>query len=532
MKHEKMWETAAQDFIWDRPYTKLFQTFPRAGRSQWFAGGMLNYTKTIFEKNIEAGNAEKEAIVFYTTPLVKESYTYASLLAKVRALAAYFEAAGIRRASRVLILTGSRKEQALSVLALMRLGVQFGVLFSRFPPELIAALIKESGATHVIANGKLAGMVSSAKYKNVSVLPFKDVRAQKDIPVPAQSVPAEFPSFLCFSSGTTGERPKVFLKGTAGYFVGMVSALRASFFATSKSFYILNVLDFAFGDYPVIAGLFTPLSRGGKVIFFDFDFRLNRRSVIGAIQREKIETVIGSPAFFELPKRARATARIKNIILGGQKISPAVRDFIRSTFTGARLINAVGSQETGGYLVGYSRPKRGESLDLVEPLPGLEYKITHQEIFIKDTWPGLALPLNEKKRFAQRWRGRFFRVGDLVKKIGAGLEVIGRSDKLIKHRGRLLSLEYMEQMLETLPFIRKAKCLMVGSAPRPDIAVFVAVKKNYPQHAPSALEQRIRTLVVSQFGTYANPDKIIFVQEFPTSSSGKIMEQELRKKYA
>jgi acyl-coenzyme A synthetase/AMP-(fatty) acid ligase len=528
MKNEKIWEKAARNFIWDKPYKKISEASENIGPRKWFTGGKLNYTRAIFEKNFALGNTSKEAVVFYQSPFQKESYTYASLLDKVSALASYLEQKGIQRKGRVLILADSKKEQVFSILALLRLGIQFGVIYSNFPPPLINNLIKNSKATHIISNERLAKIINA---KNASLIKLENAPKKGTTIISPRPVSSNFSSVLYFSSGTIGNEPKIFLKGTAGYFSGINHIVCANLFKNLKKYFIFSTIDFSFGDYPLLCGLIAPLIQGGKAVFLDFKYRLNDNFIIKILEKEGVETIVSSPPFFEISQNKCRTNKIKSIILAGQKISLAVSDLISKTFTGACLINAAGSQEASVFMINFSDKKSCKSINIVRPLPKLEYKIIHKELCIKDTWPGLALPLNDKQFYLKRWRGRFFSTGNLLKKTAFGWEIIGRTDKIIKHRGRQINLEYLDNIFESQPFVQKAKCLIVENKPKLEVAVFLSLKQNCKKRFHLQLEKIIKKTIADKFGSYAQPCRIIFVKEFPTSASGKVMEKILLKKY-
>jgi acyl-coenzyme A synthetase/AMP-(fatty) acid ligase len=293
---------------------------------------------------------------------------------------------------------------------------------------------------------------------------------------------------------------------------------------------VFSTLDFAFGDYPMMASLIAPLSWGGKLVFFDGTYRINSKPIINILEKEKIETIVSSPPFFEIPSNENRSTRVKKVLLGGQRISPAVLTLLKKTFPKAHLVNAVGSQEASIYFVNIS-DKNSTALHTFKALPNLEYKLFHKELYLKDTWPGLALPLNNRRAYADRWRGRFFKTGDLIKKTSLGLEVTGRVDKVTKYRGRQINLEYLESVIESQPLVEKAKCITVQSSPRPQVVVFLRIKKDRKKISVRQIRTATMSTIDKTFGSYVNPGKIFFVDQFPTSSSGKVMEEVLLKKY-
>lgn len=529
MKYENLWEEAANDFIWDIPYKELFRVSSDTAYPKWFVGGALNYTKTIFERNIDSGNGDKEAIVFYTSSSQREAYTYNTLLEKVNSYADYLERKGIDKGKRVLILTDSKKEQVFLILALLRLGVQFGVLYHRFSPAIIDALITESKATHIVCSKAFAKAIH---LEGVTIVSSTQVSRKRNILIHPRIVSSEFSSFLCFSSGTTGKKQKIFLKGTAGSLIGLDRTYRSCFFNdTNDHSSFLNTLEFAFADI-LVPGLIIPLNCGKRVIMLDFKYRLNDASVTALLKKEKVEIIFSAPPFFEIPQNMYRVNGIKKIILVGQKPSSAVLNLSQKTFPGARLLNAVGSTELGIFMMNLS-DGRSKNITTVFNVPtGLEYKIIEEELCVKDTWPGLALPLNEKKAYRNRWHENLFSTGDMVQKVKGGLEIIGRKDKVIKFRGRKMNLEYMENLLATLPFVSKSKCLIVSRNLKSEIAVFVILKQSKEKQSFSVFENAIKKSIATTFGTYASTGKVVFVKEFPTSASGKVMEKLLLEKYA
>ncbi len=194
-------------------------------------------------------------------------------------------------------------------------------------------------------------------------------------------------------------------------------------------------------------------------------------------------------------------------------------------------MNTVGSIESFAYLKCLS-DKNSVLINILKPLPELKYKIINKEIFIKNTWPCLIMPLKNELSYKKRWRGRFFGTGDLVIKTKLGLEITSRKDKLIKHRGQMINLEYLEKILESEIFVQKAKCFIVRNKPKPEITVFLSLQPKYEKYSPIKLTALIKKNIEIKFGRYGKPDKVIIVKEFPTSASGKIMEKILLKKYA
>jgi len=526
MKYKNIWKEAANNFIWDVQYQELFLASSDIKYSKWFVGGALNYTKTIFERNIDSGNGDKEAVVFYTSSSQRESYTYRTLLEGVNSYADYLERKGIDKKNRVLILTDSKKEQVFLILALLRLGVQFGVLYHRFPHTIINTLIKESKATHVVSTKKLAKMIS---VENVDIISSTYISKKRNVIIHPRSVSSEFNSFLCFSSGTTGKKQKIFLKGTAGSLIGLDYTARSYFFSHLEHSF-LNTLEFAFAEV-LVAGLITPLNCGKKVIVFDFQYRLNDASVIELLRNEKVESILSAPPFFEIIQNNNRANGVKNVILAGQKPSSAVLELIKKTFPKAQLLNAVGSTELGFFMMNLSDEKSGKITNIFKLPTGLEYKIIKNELHVKDTWPGLALPLNEKQAYRNRLHDNLFATGDMVQKIKDGFEILGRKDKIVKFHGRKMNLEYMENLLNTSPFISQSRCMIVSKNQKSEIAVFIILKQDYKKQSYVTFENLIKKTIAVEFGNYANMGKVIFVEEFPLSASGKVMERLLLKKY-
>lgn len=502
------WTACASRFVWDEPWTALSKPGP-SGRPVWFPGGKVDYGKSLFRP----GLADREALVVYRGPGERRAYTYASLHDRVRRVAAFLERAGVGEGGRILSFCRSKEHQALLALACFYRGFQLGILFHRFPPDAVRRLIRASRAALVLYDAE-PPPCGKALRLDLSKLPAPADR-------PSRAVPSEFPTSLLFSSGTVGEEPKVFLSNPAGAWVHFQHFFETTLGWVGPRAYFC-MLDFGFGAFPMCSGLLGPLLVGGRVVLLDFDCRIREPRVLKLLERERVAALVGSPAFFQGAEGAGALRTLKALSTAGEKLRPPVLRALRALFPNARIVNLVGQQETGVYLVTppltRAQTRDPRRANVFRPIAGSEYRLAGGVHLLKDTLPGIALEaLTLKAAFRKRWRGRYFSTGDVVRRRRLGLEFIGRKDKLVKRKGRQLDLGYLEESLEGLSGVSRAKCLLEEGR----LLAFIQAGRK------AGLERALRGLILRRFGSYALPDAVSFVDEFPTSASGKVLEKRL-----
>jgi o-succinylbenzoate---CoA ligase len=206
---------------------------------------------------------------------------------------------------------------------------------------------------------------------------------------------------------------------------------------------------------------------------------------------------------------AAALRSFEAILIGGQALSPALRD--RARELGARIVRTYGSTETSGGCVYDGRP-----------LDGMRLRIERGEVQVAG--PSLAegylddVALTDAVFVPDEAGTRWYRTGD-TGEIGAdgALRVTGRIDDVIVSGGVNVSLARVEAVVRALPALADAVVVGVPDPTWGETAV-VAVRRDV---AVPGLLERVRDVVAAEIGVAARPARMLVLDDIPHLPSGK-----------
>jgi L-proline---[L-prolyl-carrier protein] ligase len=126
--------------------------------------------------------------------------------------------------------------------------------------------------------------------------------------------------------------------------------------------------------------------------------------------------------------------------------------------------------------------------------------------------------------FLERDGVRWYNTGDVVRFDPAeGFTYVGRQDRMVKRRGYRIELGEIESALHAHPRLREAA---VVSMPDVDAGVkVIAFLSAHDGPAPSIVE--LKTFCATKVPAYMSPDRFVFRDRLPRTSSDKIDYQAL-----
>ena len=161
------------------------------------------------------------------------------------------------------------------------------------------------------------------------------------------------------------------------------------------------------------------------------------------------------------------------------------------------------------------------------PCSNVETKVVDGELVVRGgpvTSGYWNLPERTQEAFLD---GDWYRTGDIVKDIGDGvLDYIGRRDRMVKRRGFRVELGEIEAALYKHPQVVEAAVVALPD-PESGVAIFAFLDCEGGDKAPKTVQMKIFSS--KNLLSYMIPDRFVFIEEMPKTSTGKIDYQNLKQ---
>jgi acyl-CoA synthetase (AMP-forming)/AMP-acid ligase II len=287
------------------------------------------------------------------------------------------------------------------------------------------------------------------------------------------------------------------------------------------------------------SGLELPLLCGIRTVFME---RWNAAEGLDLIEREGVSISMGATPFLqelvaEAESRGRRLPSLRIYVCGGAAVPPALIRKARIVFQNCMPFRVFGSSEVPLTTLGYVDPGQ---LDLAAETDGA---VVHYDVRVTDDEGGV-LPVGEEGEIRARGPAMFlgyaepaqtrdsfdtagyFKTGDLgvITHFNA-IVITGRKKDLINRGGEKISAKEVEDVLHTHPAIEEAAVVAVPHARLGEtVGAFVILKKGQSLD----VEQISQHMVAAGVARQKCPERLIFVEEFLRTASGKIRKDLLR----
>jgi long-chain acyl-CoA synthetase len=339
---------------------------------------------------------------------------------------------------------------------------------------------------------------------------------------------------LLYTSGTTGKPKGVKLTHFQLYM--NAQAHRAAFEMNTDTVSLAVVpLHHALG----LSGLLnaTTLAGGAVVLLAKFD----PAKVLKAIGKHRVSVLHGVPTMYHalLHHPDAAGYDTSSLMYCGSAGSPMAADLMdrfEQQF-GLVILEMYGLTESGP-LATYNRPTRRKPSSVGTPIWGTEVQIwdAHNnplppgkknvgEIVIcgHNTMAGY---LNDDAATAEAFTGGWLHSGDLGYRDEDGfLFIAGRKKELIIRGGYNVYPQEVEEVLRSHPAVSDAAVVGVPDERLgEEIGAYVSLRAG-----ATATEQEIIDFVKDRVAAYKYPRSVVFVDDIPKDSAGKVLKRELVK---
>jgi malonyl-CoA/methylmalonyl-CoA synthetase len=468
--------------------------------------------------------------------------TYGDMLARTAQIAHVLVSRGVRPGDRVAVQVEKSAENLLLYLAALRAGAVYLPLNTAYTLAELDYFIGDAEPAMVVCDpAKREGVAGIAAKRGVGAVETLDATGQGSLSETAAQAPADFVDVertdddlaaILYTSGTTGRS-----KGAMLTHRNLSSNARVL-----KDYWRFTERDVLLHALPIYHthGLFvasnTVMLAGGSMIFlpkFDAD------QVIGLMP--KATSMMGVPTFYVrllahpgLSKEACAHMRL---FTSGSAPLLAETHVAFQKKTGHAILERYGMTETN---MNTSNPYDGDRIagTVGFPLPGVELRIADPET-------GEVLPQGEiggievrgPNVFAGYWRmpektkaefrpDGFFITGDVGKIDQRGyVHIVGRAKDLVITGGFNVYPVEVEAEIDAIPGVLESAVI---GCPHPDFGEGVtAVVVCKP--GSDLTEKSVIAALESRLAKFKLPKRVIFVDDLPRNSMGKVQKNVLRE---
>jgi acetyl-CoA synthetase len=578
------WDQEAHLVEWDTPYSSVWKepTGPEnAFVGSWFVDGKINAAYNCVDRWAKKF-AKENALIWISEEDTAENrveriFTYKDLSRQISRCASALKSMGVQKGDRVAIWLPMLPELIISQLACAKIGAIHTVIFSGFSAKSVQERILDSTCKVVITTdealrrGKTIPMKESLDpyleecpfvehvvvVQRTSAMIFmkddRDVFWDKVIlqesKSTAESMNAEDPLFILYTSGTTG-KPKGIVHSTGGYLVYVTSTMKNTWkpqgLYNSPKKKPKQDVWFCTADIGWITGhsyiTYAPLALGMVVVIYEGAPTYPHDDKLWEIiDRHHVSLFYTSPTLIRslmakgesfTTKYSLSSLRVLGSV--GEPINPEAWMWYYTHVGKNRcpIIDTYWQTETGGYVMapiaGVTPLKAGYCS---KPCFGIQPVIVKKSkaLCIAKPWPGMMRTIyGDHERFLKTYlypyKGLYF-TGDkaLIDKDGL-YRILGRMDDVIKVSGHRLGTAELENAITSFSVVAEAAVVGVPDDIKGQSIVAFVVLKQGQTALPKDIQQHVRL----ELGAFSVPKEVIIVDDLPKTRSGKIVRRLLQ----
>ena len=587
---DSFWAEQAQLIDWHKSFDQVCD-YSRPPFAHWFAGGKTNLCHNAIDRHL-ATRPDQNALVFVSTETDSEKvYSFRALHAEVQRMAAILLELGVGKGDRVLIYMPMIAEACFAMLACARIGAIHSVVFGGFASHSLASRIEDAQPVAIVSadagmrGGKvvpykplLDEAISLSAHKPARVLmvdrglagftrvqgrdaDYAELCSQHhDTVVPCEWVDSSHPSYILYTSGTTG-KPKGVQRDTAGYAVALAASMQhiymgkpgETFFSTSDIGWVVGHSYIIYG--PLIAGMATIMYEG-----------LPTRPDAGIwwklVEKYRVSVMFSAPTAARVLKKQDPAylakydlSSLKALFLAGEPLDEPTASWI-SAAIGKPIIDNYWQTETGWPIMAIcngveAAPTRfgspgkavyGFDVRLIDEATGEEITAPDQKGVIAVNGPlppgCLQTIWGDDARYVKTYwssihQRQMYSTFDWgVRDADGYFFILGRTDDVINVAGHRLGTREIEESISSHAQVAEVAVVGVADQLKGQVAVAFVVLKDASAVASDAealaLEGALMKVVDAQLGAVARPARVRFVSVLPKTRSGKLLRRAIQ----
>jgi amino acid adenylation domain-containing protein len=481
-----------------------------------------------------------------------ESLSYSVLVERAARIGELLRSRGVGRGSLVALRLPRDVHLPVAVLAVWWAGAAYVPLDVSCPIDFAEHILRDTDASVLLT---VSGSNSVPPVTNAEIIDLDKVAWDHGATTgPPRSVHLADAAYVIYTSGSTGlpkgvvvshENVRDYLAWAAKTYLDNGSISRTPMHTPVS-------VDLS------VTALLAPLYAGAAVQLLEPPIRAE--SNLDAVQalldlltdRSDIGLLKVTPAHLavlDLMSAGRTEpfpARVRTVVIGGERLATTAVDRWRSLLPGARFVNEYGPTEATVGCCAFLLERdenhtfSSDSVPVGTPIDGAEMYVldddltpvptrTVGELYVGGRGvargylgrPGLTADRFLPSPFSTRAGSRLYRTGDLARWSADGtLEYVGRADGQVKIRGHRVELGHVEAVLLSHPAVTAAAVV-----PYNDTSGFLALAAHVVTSAgggaPTVVED-IRGVMARRLPAYMVPTVWSVLDELPLTRSGKV----------
>ncbi len=581
---QDFWKEQSEELDWFVKPSKILSN-TKDGYHQWFEDGETNLSYLCIDKHIKDGFGHQNAII-YDSPVTntKQKITYHELYDQVSKLAGGLQSLGLQKGDTVIIYMPMIPQAVFAMLACVRIGVIHSVVFGGFAPHELAIRIDDCKPKAVITASSgieidriipykpfVDEAINQASHKPKNVIVFNR-HLKADIPkknydidytelvnssksVPAISVESTHPSYILYTSGTTGT-PKGIIRDTGGYATALKFSMRYVYGVNPGDvFWAASDVGWVVGhSYIVYAPL---INRNTTILFEGKPIRTPDASTFWrVISEHSVNVMFTAPTAIRAIKKEDPHGRfikqfdlscLKYQFLAGERCDVATLQWTQ-THLNVPVIDHWWQTESGwpmlANMVGVAQEdvKPGSA---TFPVCGYDIRILSEDgeettnsaegyVAVKLPLPPGTLmslwgnPERFKKGYLDRFPGYYFSGDGGYQDEDGYIFITGRVDDVINVAGHRLSTAEMEEVVAAHAAVAECAVFGVHCDLKGQKPLGLIVLKSELDQDVSNIQKDIIKRVRHEIGAVASFKDVLVVERLPKTRSGKILRKLLR----
>ncbi|MFT3756242.1 MAG: propionate--CoA ligase [Pseudoxanthomonas sp.] len=584
---EAFWAEAAQAIEWRKPPERILD-YSKPPFRKWFVGGLTNLCHNAVDRHL-AERADQLALVGISTETGQtREIAYAQLHREVNTFAAVLQSLGVGKGDRVVIYLPHTPEAVFAMLACARIGAIHSVVFGGFAAHNLALRIDDAQPKVLVcadagmrggkvipykplvdeALGKAASppphvlVINRGLDENLSMQAGRDVEynsaraAHEDAQVPVEWLESNEPSYILYTSGTTG-KPKGVQRDVGGYAVALALSMRTIYdVGPGQVFFSTSDVGWVVGhSYNVYA----PLLVGATSILYEGLPTVPDPGIWWKICEDYgVRTMFSSPTAIRALKkfdvdfiRRHDLSKLEYLFLAGEPLDEPTAEWITGAL-GKPVIDNYWQTETGLPVLALHPGLEMKPIKLGSPgLPNLGCRLrVIDEATGNDAQPGekgvlvIEPPLppgcmstvwGDDERFLNSYFSHFKEL--LYSSLDWAIRdedgytfILGRTDDVINVAGHRLGTREIEESVSGFAAVAEAAVIGVHDEIKGQVPVVFATLRQSTDAADARTQaaEGMRKTVEQTLGAVARPARVYIVNQLPKTRSGKLLRRSLQ----